>query len=260
MAGIGSLPLFHRVRGTRVVLVGEGAMAQAKRRLVERAGGSCCGETEAHHARLAFVALDDAREAEAAAARLKAKGLLVNVADRPELCDFTVPSILDRDPVLIAVGTGGASAGLTKHLRLRLERLLPGSLGALAEALGSARGALRARWPNPSERRRALDTALTEGGALDPLRGGDAGAVERWLATPGDPSSPPSCVDIALASNDPDDLTLRQARLLGEADTVLHDADVAPAILDRARADALRREWPCDVPDRGATVILRAPH
>ena len=139
MAGIGSLPLFHRVRGTRVVVIGDCAMTEAKRRLVERAGGICCGETEAHHARLALVALDDAREAETAAARLKAKGLLVNVADRPELCDFTLPSILDRDPVLIAIGTGGASAGLAKHLRLRLERLLPGSLGARDPARAVAR-------------------------------------------------------------------------------------------------------------------------
>ena len=116
-----SLPLFHRIAGARVVVVGEGDMAAAKARLVERAGGVTCAETEAHHARLAFVALEDGRAAEAAALRLKRMGLLVNVADRPELCDFTLPSLLDRDPVLVAVSTGGASAGLAKHLRLRLE-------------------------------------------------------------------------------------------------------------------------------------------
>ena len=101
-----SLPLFHRIAGTRVVLVGSGAMAEAKRRLVERAGGEVCSEAEAHHARLGFVALEDGRAAEAAALRLKRLGLLVNVADRPGLCDFTLPSVLDREPVLIAVGTG----------------------------------------------------------------------------------------------------------------------------------------------------------
>ncbi|MEG3597956.1 MAG: NAD(P)-dependent oxidoreductase, partial [Pseudomonadota bacterium] len=112
-----SLPLFHRIAGARVVVGGEGDMAAAKARLVERAGGVTCAETEAHHARLAFVALEDSRAAEAAALRLKRMGLLVNVADRPELCDFTLPSLLDRDPVLVAVSTGGASAGLAKHLR-----------------------------------------------------------------------------------------------------------------------------------------------
>ncbi|QYU68933.1 hypothetical protein J4558_01985 [Leptolyngbya sp. 15MV] len=256
MAGIGSLPLFHRVRGARVVVVGDGEMAEAKRRLVERAGATCCAETEAHHARLAFIALDDAHEAEAAARRLKARGLLVNVADRPELCDFIVPSILERHPVLVAVSTGGASAGLAKHLRLRLERLLPVSLGPLAAGLHEAREALRARWPDAGDRRRALDAALAEGGALDPLREGGEDGIERWLANVGEPPAA-RCVEIALASDDPDDLTLRQARLLGEADAVLHDRRIAAAILDRARADAIRRELPADPPDSGLTVILR---
>ena len=136
---LSSLPLFHRVAGGRVVVLGEGPAADAKRRLVERAGGECCGEPEAHHARLAIVALDDPKAAEAAAARLRGKGLLVNVADRPELCDFTLPSVLERGPMLIAIGSGGFSAGLTKALRLRLETILPDGLGRLAEMLGQAR-------------------------------------------------------------------------------------------------------------------------
>ena len=87
-------------------------------------------------ARLAFVALP---EPEAAAERLRARGVLVNVPDRPELCDFIVPSVLDRKPVLIAIGTGGASAGLAKALRLRLEVLLP--------AISTARRAAKATAP-----------------------------------------------------------------------------------------------------------------
>src|SRR5690606_20970776 len=117
----------------------------------------------------AFVAHADPALCEAEASRLREAGLLVNVVDRPDLCDFTTPSIVDRDPVLIAVGTDGTSAGLAKHLRLRIETLLPASLGRLAEALHAARGALRARWPGGADRRRVLDAALEEGGALDPL-------------------------------------------------------------------------------------------
>lgn len=250
-----SLPLFHRVAGERVVVLGRGDAAEAKRRLVERAGGLCCGEAEAHHARLAFVALDDAREAEAAAMRLKGKGLLVNVTDRPELCDFTVPSVLDRDPVLVAVGTGGASAGLAKHLRLRLEALLPPSLGRLAEGLYAAREAIRGRFPDAADRRRALDAALAEGGPLDPLREDSEERIEGWLDDAADAAAS-SCVEIVLTSDDPDDLTLRQARLLGEADTILHDADVPLAILNRARADAVRKPLSGNFSGHGHTVIL----
>ena len=106
-----SLPLFHRVAGRPVIVLGEGEAAEAKRRLVERAGGVVAADDHPD-ARLAFVATD---APESAAARLKARGVLVNVPDRPDLCDFTVPSVLDRDPVLVAVGTGGASAGLAKQ-------------------------------------------------------------------------------------------------------------------------------------------------
>jgi uroporphyrin-III C-methyltransferase/precorrin-2 dehydrogenase/sirohydrochlorin ferrochelatase len=180
-----SLPLFHRLAGQPVVVLGHGEAAEAKRRLVLRAGGKVIEDLAEGidiGARLAFIAHEDEAACQADAIRARGAGLLVNVVDKPALCDFTTPSIIDRAPVLIAVGTGGASAGLAKALRLRLERLLPQGLGALAEALYAAREAMRARWPTGPERRRALDAALEEGGALDPLRSGDAAAVEAWLA------------------------------------------------------------------------------
>lgn len=249
-----SLPLFLRLSGQAVVVLGEGDAAEAKRRLVERAGGAVCNEENAG-ARLAFVALD---QPEAAAARLKARGLLVNVVDRPDLCDFTVPSVLERGPVLVAIGTGGASAGLAKALRLRLEGLLPQSLGMLAAALGAARAQLRARWSDAGERRRALDAALAADGPLDPLADHGPGAVEAWLAGAG--AGEGGTVEIVIASPDPDELTLRAARLLGSADLIAYETGVAPAVLARARADAARQELAAGEPARpvaGLTVILR---
>lgn len=252
-----SLPLFHRIVGTNVVLVGEGEAAEAKRRLILRAGGQPCGETEAHHARLAFVAVDDARAAEAAALRLKRAGLLVNVADRPDLCDFTLGSVLDRDPVLVAVSTGGASAGLAKQLRLRLESILPQSLGVLGRSLHEARERIRSRIPDMSDRRRAIDDALAAGGALDPLVAHGEGCVDRWLADAAAPDRH-KVIEMRLSSNDPDDLTFNQARILGEADVIIHDPGVADAILNRARADAALRLAPADPPPGMHTVILRS--
>ena len=256
-----SLPLFHRVAGQPVVVLGEGPAAEAKRRLVERAGGVVEHDAQAgidRGARLAFVALDDDSAAEAEAVRLRGAGLLVNVVDRPELCDFTTPSLLDRDPVLVAIGTDGASAGLAKHLRLRLEALLPDMIGKLAEALAASREAIRARWADAADRRRALDAALGEGGTLDPLAGAGPDDVARWLASgPDAPSA--SRVEI-MAPADPADLTLRQLQWLGAADTIVFDPGVALAVLDRARADALRIELgQDDGTDRpGLTIVLRA--
>lgn len=225
-----SLPLFARLAGRPVILVGEGHIADAKRRLIERAGGIVVGEENAE-ARFAFVVGD-----EAAAIRLRARGLVVNMADRPDLCDFTMPAIVERGDVVVAIGTGGASAGLSAQLRQRLETWLPSRLGALAAGLKAAREAIHARWPDFDDRRRAIGAALAESGPLDPFAAGD---VDAWLASAN--VAPPSrLVSVTLASADPDDLTLRTARALGLADRIYHSPAVPAAILERARGDAER--------------------
>jgi len=232
------LPIVVRLAGKPVILTGEGEAANAKRILIERAGGRVVGRDD-QEARLAIVTADDDAEAEAIVAELRARGIMVNAVDRPALCDFTLPAIVDRSPVLVAISTGGTSAGLAAALRQRLELLLPATLGSLATALSAARGAMRARWPDGGARRRALGTALGECGVLDPLRGDAAEALPDWLAGNEDRGSD-RLVVIALKSDDPDDLTLREARALAAADTLFHRADVPPAILARARADAVR--------------------
>lgn len=246
MTRLHSLPLFVRLAGRPVVLVGTGEAAEAKRRLLERAGATIVGEDA--DAALAIVVDDDD-----AVARLKARGLLVNAVDRPELCDFTLPAIVDRSPVIVAVGTGGASAGLAAALRQRLEAMLPAGLGMLATALLAARDAIRARWPDDDERRRAIGDALAAGGPIDPL--GD-GKVERWLASRVEAPSD-RIVTVTLSSPDPDDLTLRAARALALADRVHHGAGVPAAILERVRADAVRIAGPAPgVPAPGLTVVV----
>lgn len=252
-----SLPLFHRLTGQPVVVLGHGEAAEAKRRLVLRAGGKVIEDLAEGidiGARLAFIAHEDEAACQADAIRARGAGLLVNVVDKPALCDFTTPSIIDRAPVIVAVGTGGASAGLAKALRLRLERLLPQGLGALADALYAARGAMRSRWPTGPERRRALDAALEEGGALDPLREG--GDVAAWVAGAADGAS--GCFVIRLRSSDPDDLTLREARLLGQADAVIAGPDAPAAVLARVRADAARITPGEAEPDGGIVVVIEA--
>jgi uroporphyrin-III C-methyltransferase / precorrin-2 dehydrogenase / sirohydrochlorin ferrochelatase len=254
---IPALPLFHRLEGRAVAVLGTGEAAAAKRRLVERAGGIVVDDLSAaiaQGARLAFVAHEEESQALHDAALARAAGMLVNVVDRPALCDFTTPSLIDRAPVLIAVGTGGASAGLAKALRLRLETLLPQGLGALADALFAARAALRTRWPDAAERRRALDGALDAGGALDPFAEHAGDAVPRWI----DQAEPAQAGRHVLhvTSPDPDDLTLRAARLLGQADALVIAPGISDAILSRARADAVRL-GPGDPEPAGLIVELK---
>ncbi|MGE0773458.1 MAG: bifunctional precorrin-2 dehydrogenase/sirohydrochlorin ferrochelatase [Sphingomonadaceae bacterium] len=252
-----SLPVLLRLSDRPVILLGDGETAEAKRRMLIRAEARPVNEDDGE-ARIAIVALDDDEEARSAVARLKQRGILVNATDRPDLCDFTLPSIVDRDPVIIAIGTSGASAGLAKALRLLLEAMLPPSLGALARGLKDARARIRTRWPDAAARRQAIDAALAPGGLLDPLSGAAEEEVEHWLAA-SDSAPDPTSETIAIRSADPDDLTLREARWLGRADRIFHQPDIPAAILDRARADAAR--YPATTPpepgDPGFTLWIR---
>lgn len=229
------LPVLVSLAGRPVILVGDGEAAAAKRRLLERAGATIVGDHP--DARLGIVAVEDDAAAERAVARLRARGVLVNAVDRPALCDFTLPAVVDRAPVLVAVMTGGVSAGLAAALRQRLEALLPASLGRLATALAEARTMLKARYPDAGDRRRAIGAALA--GPLDPLEPDAPDRVEAALLGDGSEETRAGA-EVRLVSDDPDDLTLRQARALALAERVLHRPDAPAAVLARARADAPR--------------------
>lgn len=235
-----NLPIFIRLLNRPVILLGEGEAADAKRRILERAGAEIVDEDET--AALAVVALEDDEAAEAAVDRLRARGALVNAVDRPKLCDFTLPAIVDRDPVIVAIGTGGASAGMAKSLRQRFEQILPARLGAIARRLRDKRPDIKAKWPDGDARRRAIDAALDEGGPLDPLVPRVPRDVDEWIdGDDGDGSASRDQFEIVqLRSADPHDLTIGETLLLGRADTLYLAPGVPQAISNRGRADAQR--------------------
>ena len=250
-----SLPLFHRLAGQPVLVLGEGEAAVAKTRLVEEAGGTVVREA-CDGVRLAFVALEEG--AEAVADGLRARGLLVNVVDRPELCDFTVPALVDRTPVLVAIGTGGASASLSKALKERLEVWLPGTLGGLATAIRQARTAVGAVHGSVPARRSFWARVLAPGGALDPLvpHADPVAAISDALAGGG--GAEDRLDEIWIGDGGADALMLRELRLMAQADLVLHEAGVPGDVLALIRRDAARRVG-SDVPEglSGRVVMIR---
>jgi uroporphyrin-III C-methyltransferase/precorrin-2 dehydrogenase/sirohydrochlorin ferrochelatase len=251
-----ALPLFHRLSGRPVLVLGEGEAAEAKARLVTESGGIVVREA-GPDVRLAFVALTEG--AEEAAAALRAAGLLVNVVDQPALCDFTVPAIVDRSPVLLAVGTGGASASLAKALKERLEQWLPPSLGPVAAAIRQARAAVAAIHADVPARRAFWARALAPGGPLDPLvpQPDPMAAITAALAGAGEAANR---VDrVPIPPDGADGLTLRQLRLLAQADLVIHAPGIPADVLALVRRDAARRvgtEAPADAAGRIVLLTL----
>ena len=142
-------------------------------------------------------------------------------------------------------------------MRTRLEALLPASLGPLARAILGARDAVAARHPTPTDRRRLWERALAQAGPLDPFAAmADAeGAVASVVR--GTSSAAPELLAITITSADPGDLTLNQLNALARCDALVVDGTVAPAIIDRARRDAMRLEAVPDPLLPGLTVVVR---
>ena len=244
------LPLFFDLAGRKVVVVvGEGTKADLRADLARSAGADVrrldAGSATPQDFRGAvavFVATGDEAADVAAHQLAKAAGVPVNVADRPALCDFIMPAIVDRDGVVVAISTGGASPTLATVLRGRIEAVLPERLGALARLVTTFRAQVNALITDPS-RRRAFFRRLVEGPAARLALAGDEAGARRVALGELDAArrqlSPTGIAHIVGAGpGDPDLLTLKAAQLLQEADAVLHDDLVPPAVLARARRDA----------------------
>ena len=180
------------------------------------------------------------RVAEAA----KADNVPVNVVDNPALCSFIMPSVVDRDPVQIAVSTGGASPVLARLLRVKLETLIPASYGRLATVVREFRGRVKQRFPEFRQRRRFWENVL-QGPVVEMLFAGREAAAVQALENELDNAEPTDLRSgeaylVGGGPGDPDLLTFRALRLMQQADVVLYDRLVAPAIVELVRKEAKR--------------------
>jgi uroporphyrin-III C-methyltransferase / precorrin-2 dehydrogenase / sirohydrochlorin ferrochelatase len=176
------------------------------------------------------------------------RNIPVNVVDDRELSRFIVPAIVDRSPVVIAVGSSGDAPVLTRRLREKLESFLPQRLGALAKLAGSVRAVIKTRIESPSRRRRFWENFFDGEIASDILAGRiDATSVETRTRLESsvsqitsDTNTQGEVVLVGAGPGDPGLLTLRGLRALQNADVVLYDRLVSPEVLDLARRDAQR--------------------
>ncbi len=264
-------PVFLDLRGRTALVVGGGPVAARKVHLLLDAGAlvrvvapslvtelralvtaaaieHIDGRFEPDHLRDASLAIAATSHytvnAEVAAAA-RARNVPVNVVDDAQLSSFIVPAIVDRSPVVVAIGTGGQSPVLARWVRARIEALLHPRLGRLGDLAGRWRRRVKAAFSSVARRRRFWETALEGRAAQYALEGRDDLAdleLRRELkrAAAQSPSRAGCVVLVGAGPGDPDLLTLRAARELQLADVILHDRLVAPEILDRARRDAER--------------------
>jgi precorrin-2 dehydrogenase/sirohydrochlorin ferrochelatase len=243
-----AFPAFFPLAGRTVVVAGTGPAAEAKVRLFEgspatlrRLEGAAALKPKGYEgAALAFIASDDDEFAEAAAGAARAAHVPVNVVDRPALCDFTTPAVIDRGEVVAAIGTGGASPMLATLLRHDIEARVPQGAGRVAALFQAFRDEVREALPEPHRRRAFLRAALT-GPAAQAAMDGDmdrAGALLRESLARSEPGA--GVVLFVDARGPADRLTLQAARALAAADVMVCDEDASSEVVALARRDAER--------------------
>lgn len=190
-----------------------------------------------------FAASGDDAVDRAVAEAARARHVPVNVVDRPARCSFIMPSIIDRSPVMVAVSSGGEAPVLSRLLRARLETLIPAAYGRLAALAGRFKHAVRARFTTSEGRRKFWEKALLSPIAEMVFAGREQEAEASLKAMLEADSAAPDTGEVYLVGagpGNPDLLTFRALRLMQQADVVVYDRLVAPAILDMCRRDADR--------------------
>jgi len=264
------LPVFLQVQDRPCLLVGGGEVAERKVRQLMRAGARIRvvapelapslrellergviehvnGDFEAGFLDgcVLVVAATDNEDINREVSRLaQERRLPVNVVDNPELCSFIMPSVVDRSPVVIAVSTGGASPVLARLLRAKLETMIPAAYGRLADLMRSFRQRVKVRFPDMQRRRRFWEDILQGPIAEMLFAGQDKAALaaleSRLEDNDGESGKSGEVYLVGAGPGDPDLLTFRALRLMQQADVVLYDRLVAPAIVDLVRRDAER--------------------
>ncbi len=191
--------------------------------------------------RLVIAATDDYAVNTQVFEDCEALKILVNSVDDPPHCRFMVPAIVDRSPLVISVASNGTSPVLSRQIRTQLETSIPHGMGKLAEFSGKWRAAVKAKISNPDERRVFWEdlyaSPLKEQVFHDNLVEADRlieQALLEWKTPKGE------VYLVGAGPGDPELLTLKALRLMQQADVVIYDRLVSPAIMELCRRDATK--------------------
>jgi uroporphyrin-III C-methyltransferase/precorrin-2 dehydrogenase/sirohydrochlorin ferrochelatase len=193
---------------------------------------------------LVIAATDDKTVNRQVSDAAKARNIPVNVVDQPDLCTFIMPSIVDRSPVIVAVSTGGSSPVLARLIRARLETLIPAGYGRLAILVAKFRDKVKQRFTQSARRRQFWEEVL-QGPIAELVYSGQDAAAEKALqqrieTVDGSQVPVGEVYLVGGGPGDPDLLTFRALHLMQQADVVVYDRLVSPAVLNLIRRDAER--------------------
>jgi len=261
------LPIFYKISDRTCLVVGGGAIAARKAELLLKADArvrvvtvevgdrmrEMAAVAELEIEQRAFVeadleqvvcviaATDDETVNREISRLAQARNIPVNVVDNPDLCSFIMPSMIDRDPVQVAISTGGVSPVLARMLRSKLESCIPGAYGELARLAEEFRNAVKSSLPDVESRRRFWESVL-EGQVSELVFSGrleDARELLQQQLKDFDVDRVKGEVYLVGAGpGDPDLITFKALRLMQKADVVVYDRLVSPPILDMVRRDA----------------------
>ncbi|MFZ0329913.1 MAG: siroheme synthase CysG [Acinetobacter bohemicus] len=169
----------------------------------------------------------------------EAEKILVNSVDDLPHCRFMVPAIIDRSPLVVSIATNGTSPVLSRQIRTQLEATIPHGMGKLADFSGQWRASVKAKIINPDERRifwedlyaSPLKEHVFNDNIVEANRLIEQALLE-WKAPKGE------VYLVGAGPGDPELLTLKALRLMQQADVVIYDRLVSPAILELCRRDA----------------------
>lgn len=258
-------PVFLRLDGRLVLVVGGGSVAARKIRLLLNSGarinivsvslndelkrlvsdGSIAylaKEFDESHLDLCcyvVAATDDAVLNRRVARSAETRNLFVNVVDDIALSSAIAPAVVHRPPLAVAISSSGAAPVLVRRLREQIEQLLPANLGSLARFISRHREVQR-RAPTGIRPRDVWERFLDSPGATAILCGDEKKAEKIHRALEQEGHTPGEVYLVGAGPGSPDLLTLRALQLMQNADVVLYDRLVGNAILDLVRRDAER--------------------
>ena len=262
-----ALPIFFNIQNRHCVVIGGGDVAMRKVSMLLKANAAItlyspeiCHElqdlvdaqkikfvkanfekNQLQGACMVIAATDDEAVNEAVSIAAKAQNIPVNVVDAPDLCTFTMGSIIDRSPVVIAISSEGNAPVLARYIRAKIETMLPATYGRIADIAGEFRDKVKEKF-NTTQARRIFWEGVLQGSFVERVLSGQEQAAREQLADLiNDADATKNQGEVFLVGGgpgDPDLLTFRALRLMQQCDVCVYDKLVSPEVMELVRRDA----------------------